>query len=262
MMKIEKLSLLMITKNAEELLEKSLVSCRGLVDEIIAVDNFSKDQTREILKKFGAKIYIHPEEDLGKQRAYGLKKVSNEWVLVLDADEILSQELKKEIRYSILAIRKKIPNNQYPISNIEGYLIPFQNHFLGKPINYGGENYKMLRLFRKNSVEIKPSYVHEGFQLKSGKPGLLQNKIYHFSYRSIPQMFSKFTDYSVREAKQKIDRGEKPSLRKIFFYPLHMFWARFIEDKGYKDGLFRIPLDFGFAYMEMMTYVLLWIYGK
>ena len=75
-------------------------------------------------------------------------------------------------------------------------------------------------------------------------------------------MFSKFTDYSVREAKQKIDRGEKPSLRKIFFYPLHMFWARFIEDKGYKDGLFRIPLDFGFAYMEMMTYVLLWIYGK
>ena len=252
MMKIEKLSLLMITKNAEELLEKSLVSCRGLVDEIIAVDNFSKDQTREILKKFGAKIYKHQEEDLGKQRAYGLKKVSNEWVLVLDSDEIISEKLKEEI-VSLLHGFTDLKN---------GYLIPFQNHFLGKPINYGGENYKMLRLFRKNSVEIKPSYVHEGFQLKSGKPGLLQNKIYHFSYRSIPQMFSKFTDYSVREAKQKIDRGEKPSLRKIFFYPLHMFWARFIEDKGYKDGLFRIPLDFGFAYMEMMTYVLLWIYGK
>ena len=73
-------------------------------------------------------------------------------------------------------------------------------------------------------------------------------------------MFGKFTDYAKREARQKINKGEKSSIKKIVFYPLHMFWARFIKDKGYKDGIFRIPLDVGFAYMEFLTYVLILFY--
>ena len=249
---ITKLSLLLITKNAQELLENSLNSCKDLVGEIIVVDNNSKDNTREILKKYQAKIYQSSLNDLGQQRAYGLSKVKNEWVLILDSDEVISDSLKKEI---IKLLKSKFAKS-------EGYLIPFQNHFLGRPVNYGGENYKMLRLFKKKSVTIGKSLVHESFRLQRGKPGVLKNKILHYSYRSLRQMFAKFTDYSVREAKQKIDLGEKSSLKKIFLYPVHMLWARFIKDKGYKDGLFRLPLDLGFAYMEMMTYVLVWIYGK
>lgn len=251
---ITQLSLLMITKNAEELLEKSLASARGLVDEIIAVDNFSRDRTEEILKKFKAKIYKHKEYNLGRQRSFGLEKVSGEWVLVLDGDEIISDRLRSEI--------KTIVKNEKSKPKYDGYYIPFQNHFLGKPINFGGENYHMLRLFRKNSVEIEPLPVHEGFKLKSGIPGKLEDKILHYSYRSLRQMFSKFTDYSVREAKLKIGKKEKSGFVKIMLYPPHMFWARFVQDKGYKDGIFRIPLDLGFAYMEMMTYVLLFLYGR
>ena len=70
-------------------------------------------------------------------------------------------------------------------------------------------------------------------------------------------MYGKFTDYALREAKIKKEKGERTSLRKIFFHPAHMFWARFVEDEGYKDGLFRIPLDLGFAYMEFLTYITL-----
>ncbi|MBI4225807.1 glycosyltransferase family 2 protein, partial [Candidatus Roizmanbacteria bacterium] len=242
-----KLSLLMISKNAEQLLEKSLQSSKGLVDEIIMIDNYSKDRTCEIAKKYRAKIYQHKENDLGKQRAYGLKKVTGDWVLVLDADEILSEELKREI-VSLFhgSIVKK-----------NGYLIPFQSHFLGKPVNHGGENYKKLWLFRKDAVVIDSALVHERFALKKGKIGELKHKIYHYSYRSFSQTFRKFTDYAVREAKQKIRKGEKTGLKKIILYPLHMFWSRFIEDKGYKDGIFRIPLDLGFAYMEFLTYFMM-----
>ena len=68
-------------------------------------------------------------------------------------------------------------------------------------------------------------------------------------------MFSKFTDYGVRMAREKYLAGEKSSLRKIFLNPPHMFWARFVEDKGFEDGLFRIPLDLLFAYMEFIMYV-------
>lgn len=70
-------------------------------------------------------------------------------------------------------------------------------------------------------------------------------------------MFKKFTDYGVRMAKEKYSANEKSSFRKIFIYPAHMFWARFIKDEGHLDGLFRIPLDLGFAYMEFVTYIFL-----
>jgi len=244
----------MITKNGQELIEKSLTSVIGLVDEIVIVDNYSSDRTVTIAKKFGAKIYFYKEEDLGKQRRFGLGKVSNDWVLVLDADEIVSKELKKEIKKVMsyeLGVRRE---------KIDGYYIPFQNHFLGRRLRYGGEDYKMLRLFKKDRAKIHPSTVHEKFELKQGRAGYLKKKIYHYSYRSLWQMFRKFSDYAIREAKQKSKNGEKSSFKKIFLYPPHLFWARFIKDKGYKDGLFRIPLDLGFAYMEFLTYSTLRVY--
>lgn len=245
----KRLSLLMITKNCESLIKDSLESVKDLVDEIIIIDNYSTDKTVEIAKKYQAKVFLNKEEDLGKQKGFGLKKIKSDWVLVLDSDERVPVELKKEIR--------SIINSTIDSNCNDGYLIPFQNHFLGKPINFGGENYKMLRFFKSNKVIIKSALVHEGFFLISGSSGKLINKIYHYSYRTLTQMFSKFTDYAIREAKQKKLKGEKSSLKKIFLYPVHMFWARFIKDKGYKDGLFRILLDLGFSYMEFVTYIVL-----
>lgn len=237
----QNISLLMIVKNASSTIEKSLMSVQGLVDTIVVVDNFSTDKTVQIAKKYGAKVYFYKGESLGEQRAYGLNKCRTEWVLVLDSDETVTSELKREIK-------SKLQN-----PNIKGFLIPFQNHLFGHPIKYGGEDYKMLRLFRKDQAKITPDLVHEKFAV-SGKISFLKNKINHYSYRSLGQMYRKFTDYAVREAKQKQMLGEKSSLKKIFLYPPHMFWARFIKDKGYKDGIYRIPLDLGFGYMEFVTY--------
>lgn len=249
------LSLVTITKNAEELLDKTLESVQGLVDEIVLVDDYSQDRTLEIAKKYNAHIYKRHEKDLGKQKAYGLQKAKNEWILFLDADEMISSGLKKEIHQ---LLKSRVQNLK---SNFVAYRIPYQNYFLGKTINHGGENYVMIRLFNKKYAISHPSLVHEKVEIKKGMVGKLRNKIYHYSYRSLWQMYRKFTDYAVREADQKAKKGESASLEKITLYPLHMFWARFIQDKGYKDGLSRIPLDLGFAYMEFLTYLLLWFYG-
>ena len=205
---------------------------------------------REIAKKFKARVYLHREENLGEQRAYGLKKVTNDWVLVLDSDEVVSVQLRNEIK-EVLSIKYKV---------FSAFRIPFQNHFLGKPIKLGGENYSKLILFQKNQVKIKPSLTGERFELKVGKAGGLKNKIFHYSYRTLTQMYKKFTDYAIRDFKEKAKSGEKGGLKKIILYPMHMFWARFVKDKGYKDGLLRIPLDLGFAYMEYLTYFLLTFY--
>jgi glycosyltransferase involved in cell wall biosynthesis len=235
----------MITKNAGDVLEASLMSIKDIADEIVIIDNYSTDETVTIAKKYKAIIFKHKENDLGKQKAYGLTKVKNNWVLALDSDEIVTKELGEEVR-------RAVSRNEF-----DAFWIYYQNHFLNRKINYGGEDYKMIRLFKNSAVNINSALVHEKFGIKKGKIGKLNNKIYHYSYRSIFQMFKKFTNYAIRDVKQKKTSKEKTSLKKIFLYPIHMFWARFIEDEGYKDGIFRIPLDLGFAYMEFLTYFLL-----
>ena len=245
-----KLSVLMITKNAAETLEKSLASVKKIADEIIIVDSKSTDRTVEIVRKVLKvhkvyKVFVKEFADIGRQRIYGLNKAIGDWILILDSDEVVSKELSKEI-FTLL--------NGYIVKE-NGFYIRYQNHYLGRSLKYGGENYKMLRLFKRNKLLIKSSLVHNKIELISGKVGKLEGKILHFSYRSIPQIFSKFTDYGVRMAKEKRLAGEKSSLKKVFLYPPHLFWARFIKDKGYQDGLFRIPLDLGFAYMEFIIYI-------
>lgn len=238
-----KLSLVVITKNSSHLLGKTLRSVKSLVNEIVIVDDYSIDQTIQIAKSFSAKIFLNHESDLGKQRNYALSKTTNEWILILDADEYVSKPLNKEIKVLLSKKPKYL-----------AFMIPFQNHFLGIPINHGGEQYSQLRLFNKNAVQISPALLHENFLIKKGEVGKLTHKIYHYSYQTYAQIISKFTNYALREAKQKKSRAEKTSLKKIIMYPLHMFYTRFIKDKGYKDGLFRIPLDIAFAYMEFLTY--------
>jgi glycosyltransferase involved in cell wall biosynthesis len=240
------LSLLLIVKNAEALLDESLNSVSGLVEEIVAIDNGSTDQTLEILRRHQAKIYSSRETNLGKLRKLVLDKIKTAWVLVLDSDEIVTPMLKTEIVNTL-------QNPTY-----KGYFIPFANHYLGRRLYRGGENYKKMILFEKNQVKIAPKNIHEKFVLKKGQPGDLKSYVNHYSYRTITSMYGKFTNYALREAAQRYRMNENSSLKKIVLYPIHMFWARFIKDKGYRDGLFRLPLDIGFAYMEFLTYWKLW----
>jgi glycosyltransferase involved in cell wall biosynthesis len=243
-----KLSVLMITKNAAETLEKSLASIKKIADEIIIVDSNSTDRTVEIAKNYLATVYVKEFTDIGKQRIFGLSKASGDWVLILDGDEIVSERLMNEIKSKISA-KGRSPSGR------NGYYISYQNFYLDQPLQFGGEDYKMLRFFRRDKLSIKPSLVHNKLELKNKNVGYLKGKIFHHSYRSNRQMFLKFHDYGIRMAKEKYLEGEKSSLKKIFLYPAHLFWSRFIKDKGIEDGLFRIPLDLGFAYMELVTYL-------
>lgn len=248
----KRLSLLMITKNSDDLLEESLNSIKKLVDEIVIVDDGSVDRTVEIAKQFNARVYVNKQEDLGLKRQFGLNKIKSDWVLMLDADEIVTNELADEIKHETQNTKHK--------TEVSAYYIPYQNHFLGREVKYGGENYKIIRLIKRNAAKIYPSFLHEKFDLANKKIGELKGKILHYSYRSVIQMFTKFTDYAKRAAKQKVKKKENVDINKLFFYGPHMFWARFIKDRGYKDGMFRLPLDLGFAYMEGMTYWFLLFY--
>jgi len=237
------LSVVTITRNAARILDLSLCSARNIANEIIIVDNNSTDETLSIAKKYEARIYPLSTNNLGQQKEYGVKQAKYEWVLILDSDEVILPKLQQEIKKAISK-----PTKYY------GFEIPYQNHLFGKPLYYGGENYHKMVLFKKKYASIRHLLVHEHFRVKNLNHGRLKNKMQHFSYLNLLQMYAKFTDYAIRDARQKKLDFEKSSLAKIFKYPAHMFWARYIKDKGYKDYWPRIFLDLGFAYMEFLTY--------
>ncbi|MGL4804372.1 MAG: glycosyltransferase family 2 protein, partial [Cetobacterium sp.] len=92
-----KISVAMITFNEEKILRKTLESVKGLADEIIIVDSGSADTTKDIAEEFGAKFYIESWKGYGPQRNLAIEKCKNEWILNIDADEEISEELKKKI---------------------------------------------------------------------------------------------------------------------------------------------------------------------
>lgn len=241
---MRKLSVVMITHNAGALLDVVLASVRPIAAEIIIVDDGSTDNTVTIAKFYDANLLYLKDPDLGIRKAYGIEQAMSDWILILDSDEVVSPVLAREIT-EVIGKRRAT----------DVYYIPYKNHFLGRVVRYGGERYAMPRLFRRKKARMKDALVHEQIMFDVGRSGCLHAPILHYSYRSLPQMYAKFTKYAIQEARQRRKNGEKTSLKKIFMYPPHMVWARFIEDRGYKDGFFRLPLDLGFGYMELLTYV-------
>lgn len=243
---IDHLTLIVITKNNEETLEKTLYSANNLVSRILIIDSGSTDQTLQISRKYNAEIHTILHLSFGEIRRYALNKAKTNWILVLDSDEVLSKGLIAEI-HQILS----------KMQTTNGFYIPRQGHYYGKPLYYGGEKEVLLRLFKKEHVSVSGDLIHEKYILLTGTPGRLSNPILHYSYRTLFQTVRKFTVYARLNAREKYDKGEKTTLRKLFLNPIHMVWSRFVEDQGYKDGLFRLPLDLAFGYMEFMTYVYL-----
>ena len=237
------LTLLIVAKNAGDIIGDCILSANGIADEIVIIDNGSIDNTAEICKRYNARVYTSNERNLGKLRKFALSKVKTSWILFLDSDEILSSRLSKEI-YE--AIRE---------NKADCFYINFKNHLFGKPLSYGGERYRFIRLFKKGYVDVAPALVHESYTPNdNSRLSVLRSNINHYSYRSITQMYIKFHKYAMRKAEQKNINREKSSLKKMFLYAPHMFWSRYVKDRGYKDGAARILLDLGFAYMEFATY--------
>lgn len=222
-----KISAILIVKNEEKNIEVCLESVKW-ADEIIIVDAHSTDKTVDIARKFTNKIILQEWLGYSKQKNAALSYASNEWVLSIDADERVSDDLKAEI--------KKILDG---ISEVNGYYIPIKNYYFGKFLRYGGfyPDYH-LRLFKKNKgiFESKVIAVHEGLNVK-GSIGHLKNPIIHIAYRNIKGYFEKFNKYTTMEAEGWFAHGRKPSGYTMVFKPFYSFIKRYILKAGFLDGI-------------------------
>ena len=245
---VMKLSVAMITQNSGEVIEDSLKSLEGLWDELFVVDDDSKDNTRLIIERYGGKTFSLRNKNLGERKQWLVEKAKGDWILVIDSDERLSVDLRNEIQ--------KILKYPKVSRGIAGYNIIYQNYVFGKPVYFGGENYGKVRFFRKGKGKVEPFPLHEETVIQ-GNIEKLSYTIHHHSYRSFIQLFSKFSRYAFIASEEKWKNRENVSLAKLFLYGPHMFWARFVKEKGYKDGWRGFVLAFAFSYMETLTYWIL-----
>lgn len=238
---------MMITKNAGDVIHDCLDSVVGLWSELLVADDHSTDSTIEEVVKYGGKLVQLGGLNLGERKKKLVSMAKSDWVLVIDSDERVSHRLFTEIQ--------KIVSNK----NLKevGFSIPYQNFVFGIPVYYGGERYSKVRLFQKKYGTVSATPIHEEIEVQ-GAIGNTRGVLYHHSYRTFWQLFGKFGRYAGIASLEKYHAREHVTLQKLILYGPHMFWARFVEDRGWKDGWRGFVLAFAFAYLERLTYWKLW----
>ena len=225
-----KLSVVLATYNEEANIGKCLAAVKNLADEIIIVDGSSTDKTREIATDHGAKVFKtanKPNFHINKQIA--IDKAKNDWVLQLDADEIIPPKLAKEIQTTI-------EKNQ----TSDAYWIKRQNFFLGTFLKKGGQYPDpVIRLFKKGRAYLPQKDVHEQMVVK-GELGTLENPMQHYTaptferYLTNANRYTSFTAAQLKKAKVKVNFFN--SINYIIIKPTYTFLKLFVRHRGYVDG--------------------------
>ncbi len=246
---MQKLTVVISVFNEEEKIEKCLKSVL-FADEILVVNNSSTDKTNDIAKKYATSIITQANDPLliDIQKNTGFKKAKNDWILSIDADEIVTPELKQEIEN--LLKNENLKN---------GYFIRRKNIIFGKQIDYTGwYPDHQLRLFRKNKGEFKNSHVHEGVQV-DGEKDYLKEHILHYNYETIIQFIQKnMINYAQNEANNLINKNYALSPGDLISIPSKEFLSRYFARKGYKDGLHGLFLSLLMASSHLVVLALVW----
>lgn len=276
-----KLSVVLATRNEEYNISRCLESVLKIADEIIIFDEYSTDKTKTIAEKMGAKVYLEPHHDIfhiTKQKA--LEKAKGDWILQLDADEVVTPELAKEILKVVdskfeeknlnplfLRHQELIEQRDGPIGKttgeIVGYFLPRRNMFLGKPLIHAGVYPDgVIRLVKNGFARFPQKSVHEQIQL-DGRVGWLNGDLLHYDSPTLSRYLSRlnrYTDLHAEELKnKKVSKSILGFIQYVFFKPTYTFLMLFLRHKGFMDGVngflwsFFSALHFPIAYFKYLT---------
>jgi len=215
------ISAVILVKNEAGVLSRCLDSL-GFVDEIVVVDDGSTDDTVAIAEARGAKVFRRQLDRFDSQRNYGIQQATSDWILTIDADEVVTAALAAEIRETI----------ERPDA-CEVYGVPFRHRIFGRWIGYGGWREPLTRLYQRTAEW--GGAVHEQV-VRGDSYGVLQHDILHYSHEDVGVFFRKLDGYTNREAQARVDAGAKHSSMAMMLSPVRDFWRRYVLLKGYKDG--------------------------
>ena len=245
-----KISVVVNTYNEEKKLSRALSSLKGFANEIIVVDMMSTDGTRDIAKKYGARVFKHKKISFVEPaRNYAIDKAKNDWVIILDADEELTETLK-------IFLKKEIKN---PQANF--YRIPRKNIIFGKWMKHTGwwPDYN-IRFFKKGTVTWNqvihsvPMTTGAGFDLPANE----ELSIKHKAYSSVEEYVSRMNRYTSVQARELNRTKIEFDWTFLVSKPSSEFLRRYFAEEGFKDGTHGLALSLLQALSELVIYVKLW----
>lgn len=241
---MKQLSVTIITLNEERNIGRCLESLQEIADEIIVVDSFSTDKTKEISEKWGATFVQTQWKGYSETKNYANSLAKHDYVFSIDADEAVSDRLKA----SILKLKEV---------GFEGaYTMNRKTNYCGQWINHSGwYPDTKLRIWNKNQAQWKGA-VHEQLMfVEHVKTELLKGDLFHYSYYTIGEHLSQINKYTDLAAKQMYDKGVQSGILKILFKPMVKFIRNYILKGGYRDGYFGFVICRLSAYATFLRYI-------
>lgn len=239
-----RISVVIITFNEEKNIARCIDSVRDVADEVVVVDSFSTDRTKEICLSYRVKFIQHPFVNYSKQKNFALLQATHDWVLSLDADEVLSKELQQ----SITKVKKQPSADAYNMNRL--------TNFCGKWIRYcGWYPDTKIRLFCRTHGQWNGTNLHETILLAKGSTvNFLQGDILHYSFYSLSEYFQKTDKYAQLAAQTAYQRGKRSNLFVILANPAFTFVKKYFLQLGILDGYFGFIIAANSAYGKFLKY--------
>lgn len=218
------LSVMIICKNEAANIARCLQSVQ-FADEIIVLDSGSTDNTVAIAKQFTDKVSVTDWPGYGVQKQRALSMATGDWVLNLDADESISEELQQEIKQAMSA------------NLADAYRVPIRMVFYNKALNYSGSPSRHVRLFKRTNAVFSTDIVHEKIILPPNiKIGKLKQAIMHHSFQDVSHVLDKINKYSSYSAKICLESNKQIGLTRTLLNTSWMFVRCYLLQRGFLDG--------------------------
>lgn len=244
---IATLSVFIIAKNEADRIGATLNALRNLAAEIIVVDSGSTDATKAIAESYGAKVVFNEWDGYGKQKQFAEDQCTHQWLLNLDADEVITPELYTEIK-TLFAQGEPTPQG-YSFRIIETF--PTEKH--PHPWGYA---LSPVRLYHKTIGRYNPSPVHDRVDLKNGTPTThLKGLVAHYSVRSMGEQMEKLMAYTGAQAEDLIKRGKSIPRWRIYTEFPTAFLKAYIGRRHFIRGAYGYASAINFAYYRHLRII-------
>tara|TARA_B110000091_G_scaffold37630_1_gene40468 strand:- start:185 stop:940 length:756 start_codon:yes stop_codon:yes gene_type:complete len=224
---MSKISAAIITFNEEKNIERCITSLRNVADEVVIIDSGSTDRTVEIAKDLKATIFTNPFKGHIQQKNFAITKTQYDWVISLDADEALSEELTA----SILAVKENLKGSGYIFSRLTNYC--------GKWIKHcGWYPDKKLRLFKKHEGKWGGKNPHDKYLLNDpGNEVHLKGDLLHYTFYHVSEHRAQIVKFTDIAAQSLFELGKKSNWFKIIVKSIFKFIRNYILKRGFLDGI-------------------------
>ncbi len=245
------LSVVLIVKNEAENVKKCLDKIKDIADEVIVLDSGSTDETVNICKTYGAKVFNNDDwPGFGKQRQIAQSYATKDWVFMLDADEHFTEQSRKEIRGIV-------ENNEQNTV----WQIPRLSKVFGRFIKHSGwyPDY-VIRLYAREKVVYNDSLVHEKLAVPTEiKIKNLKHHLLHYTYKDVVDYLVKSAGYAEAWATQRAQQGKKTSITNALMHGVACFIKMYLIRLGFLDGKQGFILALLSGHSTFVKYIALWV---